>query len=171
MYLRTDAATSHQVLYRQGLAMRYRTAQSVQEQLDVGVIEPATSGWASPVVFLRKHDMKMRFCVHYRRLNQGTVADTYPLPQMDDYIDSLSNANDLSALDGNCGYWQIPIASRDHHKTCFTSHMGVSQYKWMPFGLRNARATFQRARDILLSGVRWQTRFVYLDDDIVPPRP
>ena len=58
----------------------------------------------------------------------------------------------------------MPIAERDRDKTTFTSHMGTFRYKKMPFGLRNARATFQRALDIISSGLRWNTFLMYIDD-------
>jgi len=93
--------------------------------LKKGIIEPATSEWASPIVLVPKKDGQLRFCVDYRRLNDITVSDTYPLPRMDDCIDSLGDANVFSTLDCNSGYWQIPVAEQDRDKTTFTSHMGT----------------------------------------------
>ena len=86
---------------------------------------------------------------------------------MDDCIDSLAGAKVFTLLDALWGYWQVPIAEEDRDKTAFTSHMGTYRYLRMPFGLRNAPATFQRALDIILSGVRWKMCFVYIDDIIV----
>ena len=86
---------------------------------------------------------------------------------MDDCIDSLGDATVFSTLDANCGYWQLPMAEEDQDKTTFVSHRGAFRYVRMPFGLRNAPASFQRALDILLSGVKWKTCLVYLDDVIV----
>ena len=70
-------------------------------------------------------------------------------------------------MDCNAGSWQVPVAPEDRDKTTFTSYLGTFRYTRMPFGLRNARATFQRALDIVLSGVRWQSCLIYLDDVIV----
>ena len=86
---------------------------------------------------------------------------------MEDCIDSLGEARLFTTLDALWGYWQVPIAERDRVKTTFTSHMGTFRYKRMPFGLRNAPATFQRALDIILSGVRWKTCLVYIDDVVI----
>ena len=86
---------------------------------------------------------------------------------MDYCIDSLAGAKVFSTLDALWGYWQVPIAEEDRDKTTFTSHLGTYRYLRMPFGLRNAPSTFQRALDIVLSGVRWRTCLVYLDDVIV----
>jgi Reverse transcriptase (RNA-dependent DNA polymerase) len=135
--------------------------------LTQGVIEPATSEWASPIVLVPKSDGSLRFCFDYRRLNVITIPDTYPLPRMDEFIDSLGDAAVFTKLDCNSGYWQIPVHPRDRDKTTFTSNYGLYQFRRLPFGLRNAPATFQRAIDVILSGVKWTTCLVYLDDVII----
>ncbi len=125
------------------------------------------SEWASPVVLVPKTDSTPRFCVDYRKLNAKNIRDSYPIPRMDDCIDSLGGAKVFSTLDCNSGYWQIPIAEKDRDKTAFVPHMGSNRFMRMPFGLTHAPATFQRALDILLSGVKWQFCLVYLDDVII----
>ena len=132
--------------------------------LDAGAIEPATSEWASPVVSVPKKDGSLMFCIEYRRLNAKTVPDAYLLPHMDDCLDSLGDAAVFTTLDCNSGYWQVPIAPEDMDKTIFTTHLGTFRHLRMPFGLRNAPAMFQRALDIIFSGVRWQTCLIYLYD-------
>jgi len=119
------------------------------------------------VVIVPKKDGSSRFCVDYRRLNAVTIKDAYPIPRMDDCIDSLGEATIFTTLDCNSGYWQIPVAQEDKDKTAFASHVGSYQFIRMPFGLTNAPATFQRALDILLAGVKWQFCLVYLDDVII----
>jgi Reverse transcriptase (RNA-dependent DNA polymerase) len=118
------------------------------------VIEPATCEWASPIVLVAKPDGSLRFCVDYRRLNAITAPDTYKLPRMDECIDSLGEAVVFTTLDCNSGYWQIPVEPADREKTAFTSHLGIYQFRRLPFGLRNAPSTFQRAIDIILSGIK-----------------
>ena len=100
-------------------------------------------------------------------MNAKTVADAYPLPRIDDCLDSLGDAKIFTTLDCNAGYCQIPVATEDRDKTTFASYLGTYRYVRMPFGLRNAPATFQRALDIILSGFREQTCLIYLDDVIV----
>jgi len=124
------------------------------------VIEPTSSEWGFPVVLVPKKDGTLRFCVEYRLLNAVSERDSYPLPRMDECIDSLGEAKVLSTLDCNAGYWQVLIADGDREKTAFVCHKGAYHYKGMPFGLTNAPATFQRALDIILSGFKWQSCLV-----------
>ena len=153
--------------YRAGARAREAESTEVQRMLKAGVIEPANSEWASPVVLVPKPDGSMRFCIDYRRLNALTIRDSYPLPRMDECIDSLGDAQFFSTLDCNSGYWQIPVDPADRAKTTFTSHEGLYWFRRMPFGLRNAPATFQRFVDITLAGLTWKSCLVYLDDIIV----
>ena len=141
--------------YRKGPAMREMVAKEVNKMLNAGVIEPASTEWASPVVLVPKKDSSLSFCADYRRLNAKTAADSYPLPRMDDCIDWLGDAAVFTRLNNNSGYWQILVAPEDWDKTTFTTHMGTFRHLRMPFGLKRALATFQRALDIILSGVRW----------------
>ena len=132
-----------------------------------GVIRDAKSEWASPVVLTPKPDGSMRFCVDYRRLNELTVKDSYPLLRMEDCLDSLGKTKYFTTLNCNYGYWQIPVSEEDRSKTAFTCDEGCVEFCRMPFGRFNAPATFQRTVDMLLSGYRWRTCLVYLDDIIV----
>jgi len=119
------------------------------------------------VVLVPKPDGTMRFCVDYRRLNEGKVRNVYPLPRMDDFIDVLGDAEVFSTLVCNSGYWQIPVADEDRDKTTFACHEGAFRYIRLPFGLSNAPATFQRDIDMILGGLKWKSCLVYLDDIIV----
>jgi Reverse transcriptase (RNA-dependent DNA polymerase) len=135
--------------------------------LKAGVIVPANSDWSSPVVVVPNPDGFMRFCIDCRRLNTLTVRNSYPLPCMDECIDSLRDARILSTLDCNSGYCQIPVDPADRAKTTFTSHEGLYWFLRMPFRLRNAPAIFQLFVDVKLAGLTWKTCLVYLDDIIV----
>lgn len=104
---------------------RYLNREQVEKQLNLRVIEPSQVEWSFPVVLVAKSDGTPRFCVDYRRLNNLTVRDTFPLPRMDDCIDFLGEAAVFSLLDANAGYWQIPAAVEDQGKTTFTCHEGT----------------------------------------------
>ena len=93
--------------------------------LKKGFIEPANTDWASTVVLVPKTDGSLRFCIDYRRLNAMTVRDAYPIPRMDEFIDSLGDAVIFSTLEFNSDYWQIPMSDEDRDKTAFVSHWGL----------------------------------------------
>jgi Reverse transcriptase (RNA-dependent DNA polymerase) len=157
----------HAQPYRAGSHVRVAEKTEIDRMQAQQVIEPATCEWASPIVLVPKPDGTLRFCVDYRRLHTITVPDTYPLSRMDECIDSLGDALVFTTLDCNSGYWKIPVHPGDRDKTTFTSHYGIYRFLRLPFGLRNAPATFQRAIDIILSGIKWKTCLVYLGDFIV----
>ena len=165
--LQPGARPSYSAPYRAGPKARDFEKSEIDKMLKAGVIEPAKTEWAAPIVFAPKKDGSLRFCVDYRRLNAETVRDSYPIPRMDECIDSLGDAQLFSTLDANSGYWQIEMAEEDKNKTAFTTHYGLFRYLRMPFGLKNAPATFQRAIDIILSTVKWQFALIYLDDVVV----
>ena len=154
--------------YQAGPRAREIEGAEVKKMLEAGVIEPGQSEWASLVLLVPKPDGSMYFCVDYRMLNAVTVKDTYPLPRMDECLDSLGDTKVFSALDAISGHWQIPIPESYRGKTAFSCHSGLYRFSRMPFGrLTNAPATFQRAMDILLSPFRWKSCLVYLDDIII----
>ena len=103
----------------------------------------------------------------YRKLNRLTKLDEFPLPRIDDTLDLLSGARYFTTLDLASGYWQVGIEDSSKEKTAFTTYSGLYQFKKMPFGLVNARATFQRLMEVVLSGLARTVCLVYLDDIIV----
>ena len=133
----------------------------------LGIIEPSSSSWASPIVLVKKKDGSTRFCVDYRRVNNLTITDSYPLPRIDDTIEALRGSKWFSTLDLASGYWQVPMAPEDAEKTAFTTQFGLYQFKKTPFGLANAPATFERLMELVLSGLHWEICLIYLDDIIV----
>ena len=153
--------------YRASHASREVIAKEVQRQRYLGVIEPSSAEWAFPVVLVPKPDGTMRFCVDYGQLNEVTVRDVYPLPRMDACIDFLGDATVFSTLDCNSGFWRIPVSDEYRDRTTFVCHEGAYRYIRLPFGLSNSLATFQRAIDVILGGLKWKSGLVYLDDIIV----
>ena len=139
----------------------------IEDMLKRDVIQPSKSPWASSIVIVRKKDGSARFCVDYRKLNMVTRKDAYPLPRIDDTLDTLSGSQWFSTLDLLSGYWQVEVAGKDREKTAFVTQDGLFEFKVMPFGLCNAPATFQRLMDLVLAGVQWSQCLVYLDDIIV----
>ena len=162
----TDHAPIRLPPYRLPQAYRETVRQELEEMQQQGVIEPATSEWAAPIVIVRKKDGSIRLCVDYRRLNTITRSDAYPMPRIDDLIDQIGQAQYLSTLDLTKGYWQVPVAEEDQAKTAFTTPFGLFTFRRMPFGLQGAPATFQRMVDRLLEGLGAFTG-AYLDDVVI----
>ena len=149
--------------YRIPEAVREGMRKEIDEMLRLGVIEPSESPWASPVVLVPKKDGTTRFCVDYRRLNDKTVTDAYPMPRMDELLDRISAGKYLTTIDLCKGYWQIPLAEDARLKSAFITPFGLYQFRVMPFGMKNAPATFQRMVDQLLGGLQ-SFACAYLDD-------
>ena len=152
--------------YRLPQAYHETVQQNLQDMLAAGFIEPSKSEWASPIVLVKKKDGSLRLCVDYRRLNARTTVDAYPMPRIDDLLDRLGQARFLTTLDLARGYWQVPMADEDRSKTAFTTHMGLFQFRVMPFGLSGAPATFQRMMDSLVCGLE-SFAAAYLDDLVI----
>ena len=104
------ATPVRQMPYRQGPKGRQYEKEEVDRMLREGVIQPSVSEWSSPVILLPKPDGSLRFCVDYRRLNTLTHRDRYPIPRMDECVDSLGDAQVFTTLDANSGFWQVPVA-------------------------------------------------------------
>jgi len=153
--------------YRTGPFKRQIIADQINKMLKLNVIASSHSAWASHVVIVPKKNGKARFCVHYRRLNNITKKDAYPLLRMEDCLDSLGDDQEFTSLDCTAGYWQVPLRKDDQEKTAFTTHCSIYHWLSMPLGWTNAPATFQRALDIILSGLKWQICLVYLEDVII----
>ncbi|KAJ1159544.1 hypothetical protein NDU88_000051 [Pleurodeles waltl] len=155
-------------IYRQPDHVRDCIKQEVQKMLELGVVEHSDSPWASPVVLVPKPNSKdgkkeMRFCVDYRGLNLVTKTDAHPIPRADELIDTLASAKYLSTFDLTAWYWQIKLSEDAKSKTAFSTIGGHYQFTVMPFGLKNAPATFQRLVNTVLQGLEAFSA-AYLDD-------
>ena len=134
------------------------------------MIEPSASSWSSPVVLVKKKDSSVRFCVDFRKLNDITHKNSYPLPRIDDSVEALSGAKLFSTLDLKSGYWQVELNERGKEKAAFSIGSGLWQFTVMPFGLSNAPATFERLMEQVLAGLPLNTALIYLDDVLVAGR-
>ena len=162
-----DAQPIRQHFRRTPKAFEKEEETYLQEQLDARVIVPSSSAWASPVVLVRKKDQTVRWCCDFRKLNEVTVKDAYPLPRIDMCLDCLGSAKYFTTMDLQSGYWQLEVDPADRHKTAFTTKYGLFEYSKLPMGLCNAPSTFQRCMELILRGLQWKTVLIYLDDIIV----
>lgn len=146
--------------------------KQTSELLKQNIIKTSDSAWNAPIWIVPKKidasgKQKWRIVVDYRKLNEVTIPDRYPIPNMDDIFDSLANAKVFTTLDLAQGFHQIPIKPEDRPKTAFSTHKGHFEFNKMPFGLINAPATFQRIMNNILNGILGNECFVYLDDIII----
>ena len=120
------------------------------------------------VVLVRKKDGGLRFCIDFRRLNARTKKDSYPLPQMQETMESLVGAQFFSMMDLKSGFWQVKMSEKSRQYTAFTvGSMGIFEFLQMPYGLCNALATFQRLMQNCLGELNLTYALIYLDDVIV----
>lgn len=168
----SDDKPIHQRTYKYPYHLRKEVSDQIQKMLDSGIIRESSSSWTSPIwVVPKKMDnsgqKKYRIVVDYRKLNEKTPADRYPIPEITEILDRLGKAQYFTVLDLASGFHQIEINPKDVPKTAFNIDHGKFEFVRMPFGLKNAPATFQRLMDSVLRkhlGIRC---FVYMDDIII----
>ena len=150
------------------LYKREALAEELKQLEDKGIIEKSESPWSSQIVMVQKHDGSWRMCVDYRKLNEKTIKDAYPIPRVDENLDALSGADWFSSLDLDMAYHQVPMEKVDREKTAFaTQRGGLYQFVTMPFGLCNAASTFQRLMETVLGTLQCSVAVLYLDDIVV----
>lgn len=167
-----DAKAIYTKSYRYPQIHKEEVRTQVSKMLEQGIIRPSNSPWSSPVwVVPKKLDasgkQKWRVVVDYRKLNELTVDDKYPLPNISDLLDQLGKCQYFTTLDLASGFHQIEIEPKDIPKTAFTVENGHFEFVRMPFGLKNAPSTFQRVMDNILMGIQNERCLVYMDDIIV----
>ncbi|GJV77440.1 reverse transcriptase domain-containing protein [Tanacetum coccineum] len=160
--------------------------EEVEKLLDAGLIYPISdSPWVSPVhcvpkkggmTVVKNEENELvptrlvtgwRVCIDYRKLNEATCKDHFPLPFMDQMLERLAGNEFYCFLDGFSGYFQIPIDPKDQEKTTFMCPYGTFAYRRMPFGLCNAPGTFQRCMMAIFHDMIEKTMEVFMDDFLV----
>lgn len=127
--------------------------------------EPSMSPWASPCILVPKPDGSYRFCTDYRKVNQVTIKDSYPLPLIEDLLNTIGETKCITTIDLMKGYYQIPLTEKAKEISAFITPFGLFQYKVLPFGLTNAPSTFQRVINHVIRGLEGTA--AYLDDIVV----
>jgi hypothetical protein len=141
--------------------------EEVKKLFDAGFLSVAKyPQWVANIVPVPKKDGKVRMCVDYRDLNQASPKDDFPLPHIDVLVDNIAQFSVFSIMDGFSGYYQIKMAPEDMEKTTFITPWGTFCYKVMPFGLKNAGATYQRAMVTIFHDMIHKEIEVYVDDMI-----
>jgi transposase InsO family protein len=161
----------------------YRLPESQKEEIDRqvkqlvedGIIAPSESPWNSPLLIVPKKagpdgKPKWRMVVDFRKLNEKTVGDAHPLPDITEILDQLGQSKYFTCLDMAMGYHQIELEAGEGPKTAFSTKQGHWEYLRLPFGLKTAPATFQKMMNSVLSGLTGTRCFVYLDDIVLYAR-
>ena len=130
-----DAKPIKQRMRRTPVQFAGEEEKELSKMLEAGVVQPSISEWASAPVLVRKRDGTVRFCIDYRALNNATVKDVYPLPLVEDCVDTLSDNIWFSKLDAIWGYWQVNLREEDRRKTAFITKYVLYEFVKMPFGL------------------------------------
>ena len=142
--------------------------ENLQDMLDGGTIRPSKSPWCNAIVLVRKKDRTLQFCIDYRKLNSRTKKDLFPLPHMQETMESMVGARFFSSMDLKSGFWQVRMSEKSWQYTAFTvGSLGMYEFLRMPYGLCNAPATFQRLMQNCLGELNLTYALVYLDDVIV----
>ena len=140
----------------------------LQEMLESSAIRPSQSAWCNAVVLVQKKDGSLWFCIDFHCLNAHTKKDSYPLPRIQEALESLVGAGHFSCLDLKSGFWQIKMDEASKQYTTFTvGNLGFFECNCMPFGLCNMPVTFQWLMQNCLGELNLIYCLIYLDDLIV----
>jgi len=158
--------------YRLPYAQKAEIDKQVDQLIQDEIISPSESLWNAPLLIVPKKvdstgNTKYRVVVDFRKLNNLTVGDAFPMPDITSILDQLGKAKYLSCLDMASGYHKISIHPNDKEKTAFSTDKGHFEFNRMCFGLKSAPATFQSLMNRVLQGINGYRAFVYLDDIIV----
>ena len=159
-----DSAPVKQHPYRVSPMKKELLDKEVLYMLKNDIIEESQSNWSSPCILVPKHDGGFRFCTDFRKVNDKTKSDSFPIPRIADCIDQIGNAKFVSTFDMLKGYWQVPLTQRAREISAFVTLSGLYQYKVMPFGMKNAPATFQRMVNKLVRDIDGCEGYI---DDVV----
>lgn len=167
-----DEIPIHSKTYRYPYVHKQEVERQIDQMLKNGIIRHSDSPYSAPIWIVPKkldasNKQKWRIVVDYRKLNETTIDDRFPIPNITDILDRLGRANYFTTLDLANGFHQIEMSPDSIHKTAFSTETGHYEYLRMPFGLKNAPSTFQRVMNNILKGLINQICLVYMDDIII----
>ena len=168
----TDDQSIFSKQYRFSAVHKEEISRQVNELIDNKIIKSSQSPYNTPVWIVYKRldshrNRKWRMVLDFRELNEKTIWDSYPLPNIIDILDQLGSAQYFSVFDLAPGFHYIKRSAEDSHKTAVSTTYGHYEFDRMPFGLKNAPATFQRLMDVVLTGLEGTELFVYLYDIVL----
>lgn len=172
LQLKDNAVPVYVKPYRLPHSQKTEINKQVKQMLHDGIIEEAKCEWSSPLLIVpKKADLngirKWRIVIDYRLLNKQIIDDKFPLPCISEILDSLSGAIYFSHLDLSQGYYQLELHKNSRKYTAFTTNEGQFQMKRLPMGLKVSPSAFSRLMTVALSGLNYESCFIYLDDLII----
>ncbi|XP_058449160.1 uncharacterized protein LOC131429132 [Malaya genurostris] len=167
-----DIDQIHQKVYPYPAAYADEVKKQINKLLEDGIVRPSRSAWTAPVWVVPKKpdasgEKKFRMVIDYRKVNEKTIPDKYPMPEIGYVLDQLKGQKYFTTLDLASGFHQIKMKEKDIEKTAFAINNGKYEFTRMPFGLKNAPAIFQRAIDDVLRDHIGKICYVYIDDVVV----
>jgi hypothetical protein len=154
-------------IYRLSQPEMTELKKQLKELLAKGYIEPSTASFASPVLFVKKKDGSLRMVIDYRGINKACIKNRYPLPRIDDLLDSLNGRTCFSSLDLKSGYHQIQLHPDDMPATSFRTPFGLYRYRCIPMGLTNAPSAYSNVMNDTFRDYLGDFVLIYLDDILV----
>nr|BAL46523.1 hypothetical protein [Gentiana scabra x Gentiana triflora] len=161
------AAPTAKAPYRMAPAELKELKIQLKDMLERNVIQPSTSPWGAPVLFVKKKDGSLRMCIDYRALNNLTIKNKYPLPRIDDLFNQLQGKKVFSKIDLRSGYHQLKIKVADRPKTAFSTRYGHYEFLVMPFGLTNAPSAFMDLMQRVFMPYLDKFVVVFIDDILI----
>jgi hypothetical protein len=158
--------------YRLPESQKEEVDRQVQQLLEEGIIAKSDSPWNSPLLVVPKKagpdgQKRWRMVVDFRRLNEKTFGDAYPVPDITEILDQLGQSKYFTFLDMVMGFHQIELEQGEGPETTFSTKQGLWEYRRLPFRLKTAPATFQKLMNSVLSGLTGTRCFVYIDDIVI----
>jgi len=163
-------------IYQRPYRLPHSQQAEIKQQLDKmqqdGIIEPSSSPWNAPLLLVKKKmdasgKEKFRIVIDFRALNQVTLNEFHPLPNITEILDHLGQCQLFSVIDLASGFFQIPLSESSRELTAFSANNAHYQFKRMAMGMKTSPSTFQRLMDNVLSGIIGIKCLVYLDDIII----
>jgi len=162
-----DAGPVSRPPYRMSPLELKELKRQIDDLLKKGLIEPCSSEWGSPVLFIKKPNGDLRLCCDYRLVNKHTISQKIPLPRVDECLERLHKASYFTSIDLYSGFHQQRLSNEDSLKTTINTRYGQYRWKVIPFGLKNSGPAFQRMMNTVLAEYLDDFVLLYLDDILV----
>ncbi|GBM07282.1 Retrovirus-related Pol polyprotein from transposon 297 [Araneus ventricosus] len=163
----SDNIPIRQKPYRVPYALKSEMKNQINQLLDAGIIQPSKTAYSAPVMLVKKADGSYRLVADLRKINEKTIPDNFPLPNLTEMVDMLSGAKYFTSMDLTSGFHQMKMHPSYAHLTGISTEFGLFEFKRMPFGLKNASSSFQRLMSIVLAGLSELQVSCYIDDVVV----